>query len=163
MAAEDLIVYAIFLFAFGLVVAIVFAGLSFFDAVPIANTNETSPNGNITLRPLQYTHQLIGIFDWIYLFFAVVLAIVLFLSAFLVRSHPAYTVVGFLLMLIWVWVMPNLSNVWITVMRFPVFSGFEAQFPFITIFLVNLVPIGFFVGLIMNVILYGKSQSQGFG
>lgn len=158
MVWEDVFVYGIFLFAFGIVIAAAFAitynilpNIEFITRNYTVNTTTGSQ-----ISPLSFMQNTINTMDWLFLFFAGILTLALFLSAYFLPSHPAFAVVGFIMALLWVWISPHFANVWISLMGMGIFAGFEARFPFITSFLTYLPTLGFFMGLIAMVIFYGK-------
>lgn len=160
MAFQDVFVWMAVLLVFGLVVAVAFVVSQAFWDVSLFAENTTI--GSTTIQPAVFVEDALSIFDWLFIVFATVLTIALFVSAFTLPSHPVYAIVGFIMALCWVWVSPYFSNVWLELMEMPLFTGFEASFPFITTFLSLLPTIGFFVGVAGSIIFYGKASSGGF-
>ena len=159
MGMEDLFVWAVVLLSFALAVLFGSVVLNQFEGKPYVSQNYTI--GNTTIQPLHFSQQLLSAFDWLFLFFAMILTIGLFLSAYFIPSNVVFGAIGFIIALFWLWISPHFSSVWLTLMQMSIFTGFPERFPFINTFIFNLPAIGWFVGLTMNIFLHGKNPSRG--
>lgn len=103
-----------------------------------------------------------GIWDKGWLFVLVGLGIFTWISAFFIRSHPAFFIFGFFLIVLYTFMFGLISNTYADVMANPLLSGFADEFP-LTKFVIGWYPIVMAViSMITAVLTYSKGGEPRF-
>lgn len=148
---------------------IVVIGYTIFDYA--ADTAPDPTNGDAA-RTLGLTSvwdigkNIFAVFDYLIPFLMFALMIASILSAFVVRSHPAYSFAGFLFLLIAVLMSPTFTNMFFTLFDNAQVASVSDAFPNLIKIFQILPLISFFLMIIISVVMFNKSNvisQEGFG
>lgn len=149
-----------FLF-FAVAIAVIISGVVFYSLQSETTYfNHTYTINGTSINAGEFIDQFYSIYDWFALFFVAVGVISLFVMGFLTPSHPIFAFIGLLMLVAWLFVAPYLSNAFFDVASLPIFAAVIARFPFTTAIGLNLPVLVFVVGVISNILFYGKSGGQ---
>lgn len=145
------------------VAAIVFV-IAFMTMSEISDgMNATGEFSNESMSIIQHQVDIFpGIWDKGWLFVLVGVGIFTWISAFFIRSHPAFFIFGFFLIVIYTFIFGLMSNTYADVMANPVLASFANEFT-LTKFVIGWYPIVMAViSMITAVLTYSKGGEPRF-
>lgn len=160
MAFGDVIAFGVTLFVCALIIVVGYAMFTATAALPgdySINNTYTSPDGSVSIRPALVGEQVFGALDWIMVFITVVLIAGMFISGYMLPSHPVFAFISFFAILIWLWISPFFSNIFLTVNELPVMASAATAFPLTATIIMNLPLVGLIAGVLAGVATYGKA------
>lgn len=162
MAFSDIFVVGFTLFACALIlIAGYTAWAMILDTdVPGYNVNATytSPDGLTHINPSDVGTQVFGTLDWIMVFIAVTLVIGMFAAGWMLPSHPIFTLLGVVAILVWLVIAPYFSNAYLDLLSMDVVAAAANQFPMTNTLIMNLPLVGLIAGVLGGIATYGKSS-----
>lgn len=158
MAFTDLFVWGFLLFACAVIILSNWLVLEEMGDLDVVNQNYTM-NGT-TINPYETGVRYMSTFDWGFLFIALGLTLAMFYSGYLLPSHPIFTGIGFLVAIMWLLVAPMFSNVFYGVVHNTILSQVADRIPLTYNFMLYLPVIGLMVGVVSNILTYGKGVGQ---
>ena len=160
MAFTDFLALGFLIFA--VAIAVLISGVMFYT-LQSENTyfNHTYTINGTSINAAEFVDNFYSIYDWFALFFVAVGVISLFVMGFLTPSHPIFAFIGLLMLVAWLFIAPYLSNAFYDLASMSLFSSVIARFPFTTAIGLNLPVLVFIVGVISNILFYGKSGGGG--
>jgi len=165
LAFGDVIAFGMTLFVCAIIIVVGYAMFSATASInvdstigPIGiNNTYTSPDGVTTIRPAETGELIFQALDWIMVFITVALIAGMFISGYMLPSHPVFAFISFFAILIWLWIAPFFSNIFLEVMQLPVMSTAANAFPLTSTVIMNLPLVGLIAGVLMGVATYGKA------
>ena len=151
----DVIVYAILLFGVALIILFGASIMPTFQANDYVNHNYTT-NGT-TINPYVFMAHNFLMLDWVYLVMAALFTLGLFITGFLIPSHPVFAVVSIIIAIVWMFVAPWISNIFFSVLQIYPINQVANAFPFITTWVLNMPLITLVIGFIAGILTYGKN------
>jgi hypothetical protein len=159
MAVSDLFVFGFIIFAVSLVVVIggyIFSGMQANSVI-----NQTFTMNGTTLNASNFFDRFYNMFDWFTVLLAIFFIIAMIILGYILPSHPIFTFLGLLLIIVWLIVAPQLSNAFITMMQTTPIGAVATKFPLTSLLMYYLPVIGLVAAVITNIVTYGKSGGGG--
>jgi len=120
------------------------------NSTSIANQSKIIMNDNYTRYP--------NIFDGIITFFFIGLSLASIIGAFLIKTHPAFAILSFIILLVFVLVAAVFSNAYETLTVGTALSAAANNFPASTFFLGNFVWYIMIISIVIAVVMYAKQS-----
>lgn len=157
-SVEDVVVIIVLLMAGILTVLICTKVLTEYAVAWAAFTADVGSNAILT-SGIQSMYT----FDYMIVFFAFGLAIFSIISAFFIRSHPAFFGISVFLLAIEIFAAAQVTNILDKFITTTEFATIANNFPYIVTLTRNLPIFTLVVGILIAVVMYGKPQIGGGG
>lgn len=102
-------------------------------------------------------------FDYFFLAVFIGLVLAMIISGFMIETHPVFTFVFFIMMVLATIVAVPISNSYEAFANDPIFASTAANFAITNLILTKLPLITLVIGILMIIVIYGKSQFEGGG
>jgi hypothetical protein len=158
MAFLDIVAFGVTLFALAILFLSGGMVLNYMKADPIVFNQSFTANGT-TFNFTDSIDHYFSMFDWFFLLFTICLAIGMFVLGYSLPSNPIFLIVAILALLVWLFIAPYLTNSFIMLTNIPVFGAVVAKMPFMAIAIYYLPVIGFIIGAVSAIFVYGKGGS----
>lgn len=155
----SLIISLIVIFFVVAVIAVVFAK-PLLTALGTFKTAEGMPDTAVQATELVETHAIPWL-DYLVLFSFISIAIGLIVSSLYIDIHPALAILFILMLIVAVILAGIFGNTMQTIGSDPTIAPTYAQFTLSSVIFAHLPLMVFIIGLIVLIILYGKSRSGG--
>jgi len=162
MALTDLFIVGAIIFGFTVVFLFVAVFIGQAENIPQINATYTSPDGATVIEPIETGHRLLTTLDWAGAFFAFGLVVAMIISGFLITSHPAFFFLDVLILILWLFLSPYLSNGYLLVLQTSVIAPYAETFPMLNFVVLNLPVVGLVAGALAGIFTHGKGVG-GFG
>lgn len=162
MAARDILVIGAVVFAFALVLFVIFfaSNTIISSMVGISAINQS----NATVEVLTSTASMTNQFDYVVFGLFIGMILGLLITSWYVAGNPIFTIAYFLVVTVGVLISAIISNVWETTTQASVFGSTIASFPITNHLMTNLPMYMAVIGFIGIVIIFGKpSNPEGYG
>ena len=98
--------------------------------------------------------------DWVTVFVAFGLSLVIFAGAFYIGSHPFYALVSFFLAFVWFLFTPQLSNAFLGMIQSSVLNSVADKFPYTVWVIFNFPLWSWLLGILSSIVFYGKPSNM---
>lgn len=148
--------YIIMIFMIGLSLLLIYYIIS-----QINTSFQTSNLPAVATDPLNlYKTKFVGIWDFFFLLLVIGFLLVLVIIGFTIRTHPAFAMIMFLIVIIFGIIAVYLANAWHDVATVPALSSIANEFTYLPYLMEKLPHIVIIFSVIFIVILFSKTSGD---
>jgi len=159
MSVLDLLVIMVWLFVFAICI---FVGFEIMNTLTGDADMEAAIDDPQSWAHMDNTFGLVKALDGIFVFVVFMLFLAVILSAFYIKTHPAFFIISIVLLLIIITISASFSNAFgdfVNSTSTTTGVPMDTQYPGIYAIFSNLPTILFIFSIILIIVMYGKTQS----